>query len=78
MSNDQRPSRVTLIDTGASDRNARRRASDVGKAPPVAAAPSPAAPPARKAGTLLWAALFLLACGTGAAGVSLMPLIGAR
>ncbi|WP_404367663.1 hypothetical protein AB5I39_13240 [Sphingomonas sp. MMS24-J45] len=76
MSRDQRPGRVKLIDAGAASPPMRRIGDVPGTEATEAAAPPAAAPPVPKAPTLLWAAVFLIACIAGAALVTLFPLVG--
>jgi hypothetical protein len=72
MSRDQRPGRVKLIDTGATP----GPTSPPAAATADAATPTPPDLPAPKSRTMLWSALFLIACIAGAAGVTALPLLG--
>lgn len=70
MSNDQRPGRVVMIDSGPLDLAEQKSTGAGGTDAPRGAEAT--APP--KSRILLSSALFLIACIAGAAGMSLLPL----
>lgn len=74
MSRDQRPARVKMIDHAQLVVPASRADDTLGGNIAPGSAPGKPA----QSGTVLWAALFLMACAAGAAGVALMPLLGFR
>lgn len=77
MSRDQRPGRVKLIDGSAEAVPTRRVGDTLGTAVvDTAATPASEPPPAAKSPTMLWSTIFLLACIAGAAGITLLPLLG--
>ena len=80
MSRDQRPGRVKMIDNAPAALPARRVGDVPGtaNATAIVAAAEPALPelPTPKSRTILWSGLFLIACIAGAAGVTLLPLLG--
>lgn len=76
MSRDQRPGRVKLIDSSAEAVPTRRVGDTPGTAIVDSTAPAVADLPVAKSRTMAWSALFLIACITGAAVVTLMPLLG--
>lgn len=65
-----------MIDAGAPPALTGQIADGAGSAIVDAAAPAAPDLPVAKSRTMLWSALFLIACIAGAAGVTLLPLLG--